>query len=473
MASDSRRDGARARRALPCFLVAHAHRRVDARTGRRLGRPAWALQARCKRPEGALAATRRGARQALRSWGPRRHPLAHLGRDRDAGRPALARFTLVGRAVLHRVVCGRARAARSRLRSVALRPAVARTGATAQCGGRRAAAGAVADDALRDAPALVVATAIFRRTGRKYGDRSYRYVLADLGHALENLRVTAGALGVSTRFVAAFDESRQRRHWGWTRRRKGCWRWLRWVRRFGSRLSRSHRGRPPGRHRVEGSRWFPPLRAASGAGAWCDGRRARRDLAARGLCAIAGIGGDTGSPPVGAARSTALPFRCAGRAGLVGGDRDAPLGAPLHENVAAARGAGRGAGARECTSRPSVVSCVRVNLVAHEVAGLAPGAYRYEPERHALVPRRVPSACAPPPARAALDQDVIADAAVVFVLSIDRAIFRPIRSGRRAVIGTRFSRRGSSASACTWRPGHAASAPVRWCLLRRRGGGPG
>ena len=38
---------------------------------------------------------------------------------------------------------------------------------------------------------------MFRRTGHKYRDRTYRYVLADLGHALENLRVAAGALGVA------------------------------------------------------------------------------------------------------------------------------------------------------------------------------------------------------------------------------------------------------------------------------------
>ncbi|MCK7499035.1 MAG: SagB family peptide dehydrogenase [Comamonadaceae bacterium] len=79
---------------------------------------------------------------------------------------------------------------------------------------RDAAAGAlplreaVADEASADAPVLVVATAVFRRTGRKYGDRSYRFVLADLGHALENLRVTAGALGVGVRLPAAFDEAR-------------------------------------------------------------------------------------------------------------------------------------------------------------------------------------------------------------------------------------------------------------------------
>jgi SagB-type dehydrogenase family enzyme len=56
--------------------------------------------------------------------------------------------------------------------------------------------------------AFVVATALFGRTAHKYRDRTYRYVLADLGHALENLRVATSALGASAAFVAGFDESR-------------------------------------------------------------------------------------------------------------------------------------------------------------------------------------------------------------------------------------------------------------------------
>ena len=52
-----------------------------------------------------------------------------------------------------------------------------------------------------------VATAIFRRSGHKYRDRSYRYVLADLGHALENLRVAAQVLGLEARLQPWFDEA--------------------------------------------------------------------------------------------------------------------------------------------------------------------------------------------------------------------------------------------------------------------------
>jgi SagB-type dehydrogenase family enzyme len=57
------------------------------------------------------------------------------------------------------------------------------------------------------ARAAIIATAVFRRSGHKYRDRSYRSVLADLGHALENLRVVAQALGLAVRFEAAFDDA--------------------------------------------------------------------------------------------------------------------------------------------------------------------------------------------------------------------------------------------------------------------------
>ena len=88
---------------------------------------------------------------------------------------------------------------------------------------------------------------------------------------------------------------------------------------------------------------------------------------------------------------------------------------------------------------PVLSAAVRVNLVAHEVAGLAPGAYRYEAARHALVPRRVPSTMRAAACAAALDQDVVAHAAVVFVLSIDRAMIAadplgPARGYRHAFL---------------------------------------
>ena len=71
-----------------------------------------------------------------------------------------------------------------------------------------AALGAPSVPALHGTAAVIVATAVFRRTGHKYRDRSYRYVLADLGHALENLRLAAGACGARADLVNRFDEAR-------------------------------------------------------------------------------------------------------------------------------------------------------------------------------------------------------------------------------------------------------------------------
>ena len=61
---------------------------------------------------------------------------------------------------------------------------------------------------LPDAASIVVATAVFRRSGHKYRDRTYRYVLADLGHAIENLRVAARAVDARCTFALQFDEAR-------------------------------------------------------------------------------------------------------------------------------------------------------------------------------------------------------------------------------------------------------------------------
>ncbi len=57
------------------------------------------------------------------------------------------------------------------------------------------------------APATVIVTAIFARTGYKYGHRAYRYILADLGHLLENLRLAARAMGWAASTLSAFAEA--------------------------------------------------------------------------------------------------------------------------------------------------------------------------------------------------------------------------------------------------------------------------
>jgi len=88
---------------------------------------------------------------------------------------------------------------------------------------------------------------------------------------------------------------------------------------------------------------------------------------------------------------------------------------------------------------PMLSSAVRVDVVAHAVEGIPPGSYRYEPARHALLPRRAPAELRAAARAAALEQDVIGAAAAVFILSIDRAAFAadplgPARGYRHAFL---------------------------------------
>jgi SagB-type dehydrogenase family enzyme len=298
--------------------------------------------------------------------------------------------------------------------------------------------GTVADDALRDAPALVVATAIFRRTGRKYGDRSYRYVLADLGHALENLRVTAGALGVGTRFLAAFDESRAAQALGVDEAEEGVLA----VVALGVPAAAAAPGAatlprasaPSG----DASRWLAPSPAASSA--------------ALGVTAAVHVATSLRVASAPSPASVVTPVQRPLLQVLTALPRAATIAPDWLAVIAKRRSVRRYTkaalplqGLADVLARmsaphgPVLSTAVRVNLVAHDVADLAPGAYRYEPARHALAPRGVPTAMRAAARAAALDQDVVADAAVVFVLSIDRAVFAadplgPARGYRHAFL---------------------------------------
>jgi SagB-type dehydrogenase family enzyme len=51
---------------------------------------------------------------------------------------------------------------------------------------------------------VLVITAIFQRTRRKYKDRAYRYVLLDAGHLGQSLNLAATALGLGACVMGAF-----------------------------------------------------------------------------------------------------------------------------------------------------------------------------------------------------------------------------------------------------------------------------
>ena len=68
---------------------------------------------------------------------------------------------------------------------------------------------ALAQDAVQQAPAVFVLTAVPERTEQKYGpERSPRYVHIEVGHAAQNLHLQAAALNLASVPVGAFDDER-------------------------------------------------------------------------------------------------------------------------------------------------------------------------------------------------------------------------------------------------------------------------
>lgn len=59
---------------------------------------------------------------------------------------------------------------------------------------------------VKSAPAVIVFTADYARTARKYGKRAKRYVHIEAGHAAQNLFLQAESLGLATVVVGAFDD---------------------------------------------------------------------------------------------------------------------------------------------------------------------------------------------------------------------------------------------------------------------------
>ena len=66
---------------------------------------------------------------------------------------------------------------------------------------------AYGQDWLREAAAILVLTAVERRTTAKYGQRGVRYVSMEAGHAAQNVLLQAVALGIGATPVGAFDDA--------------------------------------------------------------------------------------------------------------------------------------------------------------------------------------------------------------------------------------------------------------------------
>jgi SagB-type dehydrogenase family enzyme len=287
--------------------------------------------------------------------------------------------------------------------------------------------------------AVIVASAIFARSGHKYGDRTYRYVLADLGHALENLRVAARAHGNSdVRLLTHFDEQRIGAALGLEPHSEAVLavaalapvgtsavvddadHGLRWV-------SALHAGAAGDVERIgltEAMQRATSLRVASASRAPGPGRVPWHGE---------GVPPPRPEPPgavfaLPAARGTqADPLRTiAGRRSRRRfSAQDLPVQALADVLQAMTQAA------------PVLSSAVRIDVLTAAVSGLEPAAWRHRaggvgtPSAPATLHRSIVHG---PALRgraraAALDQDVIGDAAVVFVLSLDRDVLRADRFG--------------------------------------------
>jgi SagB-type dehydrogenase family enzyme len=65
---------------------------------------------------------------------------------------------------------------------------------------------ALGQSAVKDAPAIMVLSAVYERTTGKYGERGIRYVHMEAGHAAQNVLLEAVALGLGGVGMGAFDD---------------------------------------------------------------------------------------------------------------------------------------------------------------------------------------------------------------------------------------------------------------------------
>jgi SagB-type dehydrogenase family enzyme len=70
---------------------------------------------------------------------------------------------------------------------------------------------ALGQSCIATAAAVVVFAAVVDRCADKYGERAFRYVSIEVGHAAQNVCLVAEALGLGTVVVGAFDDGEVKR----------------------------------------------------------------------------------------------------------------------------------------------------------------------------------------------------------------------------------------------------------------------
>lgn len=287
-------------------------------------------------------------------------------------------------------------------------------------GGRLSAEdlGAPEDPAVAAASAVVVVSAVFRRSGIKYRDRAYRYVAADVGHLLENLRVAAGEIGAEGVFPTPFDEARLAGSIGLDDAEEGAMALFALLPPGARSPPRSERAAVEGETADRRYGPAPPPTgglAALGATALVHRATSFRIASGRRKEALT----PTDLPPSRAVQAVSAPpaplpalDSIARRRSRRRFSRD-PL--PLAELSALLRAA--------TAAGPIYSETVRLYVVANRVTGLEPGSYRFEARESRLVPVRLGDLAAEAGA-SALSQDVIGTAAAVLLSTFDRESLR-------------------------------------------------
>jgi len=257
--------------------------------------------------------------------------------------------------------------------------------------------------AIDRSAATVAVTAVFRRSGQKYRDRAYRYIAADIGHLLENLRIAAAEAGSVARFVARFDESRVASTLGIDGIEEGP------MALVSLEVPEAGGVLPaplalPNPSEAARYRMAPPPEGDEGAlGPTALAHRATslRLIEEPSASPEAGVARIALPPPAG----SSMPVREAisARRSRRNFSRE-PL--PLAELASVLGHATR--------ASPVYSQAPRLHVIANRVSGLEPGAYRYDPQSHTLIQTRA-GALAGEAESAALSQEVIGAAQAVLV----------------------------------------------------------
>jgi len=260
-----------------------------------------------------------------------------------------------------------------------------------------------------EADLLMVVSAVFQRTGYKYRDRAYRYVAADLGHLLENARLAGHYVGTHATPLEQFDEAALAAAFGLDGWQEGVIA----VTAF-SNANVIAPGKPAAQRQRAGD--DNPAKLA-------------------GLGVTGQVHAATSMATDGAAPGTREPG-IEGLVALPAGDAATmDLARVILQRRSQRRFSDQPIQLRQLASMladmaqaPLLSGALHADLIVNRVSGLKPGVYRYLPSRHALQPVQLGD-LATETRNAALDQDVIGDAAVVLILSADSA--QALKNGAR------------------------------------------